>query len=400
MKRVYLDNAATTSMDPRVKKAMDSFWSDDFGNASAIYEEGRVAKKAISEARLKTASILNAKADEIIFTAGGTESDNLAILGVARAICGISDIPQKKSLHIITSKIEHHAVLHACEQLKKEGFQITEIGVDEDGIIDLRQLKNALKPETILISIMLANNEIGTIQPIAEISKILRNFRKTLNPKPQTLFPLFHTDAVQAPSYLDLNVEKLGVDMMTINGSKIYGPKGIGILYKKRGIKIEPLLYGGGQESNFRSGTENIPAIVGFTTALELAQKDREKESERQIKLRDRFIKKILEMPNTILNGSQDTRLPNNINVSFRGVEGEAIVLYLDAKGVSCSTGSACNSDSLEASHVIRAIKRPHEYAHGSVRFTMGKDTKKRELDYVLGILPDIIKKLKNISAI
>ncbi|MBU1091919.1 cysteine desulfurase [Patescibacteria group bacterium] len=389
MKRVYLDNAATTSMDPRVKKAMDSFWSDDFGNASAIYEEGRVAKKAISEARLKTASILNAKADEIIFTAGGTESDNLAILGVARAICGISDIPQKKSLHIITSKIEHHAVLHACEQLKKEGFQITEIGVDEDGIIDLRQLKNALKPETILISIMLANNEIGTIQPIKEISRIIRN--KNI---------LFHTDAVQAPSYLDLNVEKLGVDLMTLNGSKIYGPKGIGILYKKRGIKIEPLLYGGGQESNFRSGTENIPAIVGFTTALELAQKDREKESERQIKLRDRFIKKILEMPNTILNGSQDTRLPNNINVSFRGVEGEAIVLYLDAKGVSCSTGSACNSDSLEASHVIRAIKRPHEYAHGSVRFTMGKETKKRELDYVLGILPDIIKKLKNISAI
>ncbi|MCF7835823.1 MAG: cysteine desulfurase [Candidatus Marinimicrobia bacterium] len=391
MKRVYLDHSATTPTDPSVKKAMDSFWCEDFGNASAIYEEGRVAKKAISEARLKVASILNAKADEIIFVAGGTESDNLAVLGSARA-------HSQKGKHIITSKIEHHAILHACDALQKDGFEITEIGVDKDGIIDLKQLKNALRKDTVLVSVMLANNEIGTIQPIKEIAKIIRSFRKTNNIKEN--FPFFHTDAVQTPSYLDLNVDKLGVDLMSLNGSKIYGPKGIGILYKKRGVKIEPLIYGGGQENNFRSGTENIPAIVGFAKALELAQKTREKELEKQTKLRDYFIENILKMPDTVLNGSQEDRLPNNINVSFRGVEGEAIVLYLDAKGISCSTGSACNSDSLEASHVIRAIKRDSKYSNGSVRFSMGKSTTKQDIDYVLEVLPGVIKKLKGISAI
>jgi len=394
MKRIYLDHASTTYLDPRVKKAMEPFWSKDFGNPSSIYEEGRIAKEAISAARSQVASLLNCKADEIIFTCGGTESDNLAVLGVARNVRSSTS----NRGHIIISKIEHHAVLRACDALKKEaclparqGREITEIGVDKGGIIDLKQLESALKPETILVSIMLVNNEIGTIQPIKDISKIVRKQSKAL----------LHTDAVQAPSFLDLNVQKLGVDLMTLNGSKIYGPKGVGILYKKRGIRLEPLIYGGGQEMNLRSGTENVPGIVGFAKALELAQKDREKESERLTKLRDYFIEEILQrIPRTVLNGSVSERLPNNVNVSFHGVEGEAVELYLDAKGIACSTGSACTSSSLEPSHVVMALGRPYEYAHGSVRFTMGKKTTKQELDYVLKVLPDIIKKLRGVSAI
>lgn len=389
-KRIYLDHASTTYLDPRVKKAMDPFWIENFGNPSSIYMEGRDVKEAIADARARVARALNAKSDEIIFTGGGTESDNLAILGAARA-------RKNKGNHIITSKIEHHAILHSCQALKKEaclpdrqGFEITEIGVDKDGIIDLKELKSALKKETILVSIMLVNNEIGTIQPIREVAKILRKHQA-----------LLHTDAVQAPSYLDLNTLKLGVDLMSLNGSKIYGPKGVGVLYKKRGIKLEPLVYGGGQENNLRSGTENISGIIGFAKALELAQSNREKESKRLIKLRDYFIKNILEkIPESILNGSQNNRSPNNINISIRGVEGESMVLYLDAKGIACSTGSACSSDSLDPSHVIMAIERHPEYAHGSLRFTMGKQTKKEDLDYVLRVLPEVVKKLKGISAI
>ena len=388
-RRIYLDHSSTTYLDPRVKAVMEPYWIEKFGNASSIYEEGREAKKAISDARLKVASVLNARPDEIVFIAGGTESDNLAILGAARKI---------GKGHIITTKIEHHAVLHAFEKLVKEGFEADYVDVDKDGIVDLKQFKAALKPETVLVSIMYANNEIGTVQPITEISKIIRNFR---NSKHLAAFPLLHTDAVQAPSYLDLNVDKLGVDLLTLNASKIYGPKGIGCLYVKRGIKLEPLIYGGGQESGLRSGTENIPAIAGFAEALELAQKERENESERLKKIRDYFIEQILKkIPDTVLNGSQENRLPNNVNVSFLNVEGESIVLYLDAKGVSCSTGSACNSASLEPSHVIRALKRSHEYANGSVRFTTGKITKKSDIDYVLKVLPDIVKKLRGISAL
>lgn len=383
MTRIYLDHAATTYMDPKVRESMKPYWEENFGNPSSIYEEGREAKRAISNARLKVAEVLNARPDEIIFTSGGTESDNIAILGLARSY-------KNKGNHIITSKIEHHAVLDSCKKLEKEGFEISYIDVDKDGILDLKQFKSALKYETILVSIMYANNEIGSIQPIKEIAKIIRNHKAIL-----------HTDAVQAPSYLDLNVLKLGVDLMTLNGSKIYGPKGVGLLYKKRGSKIEPLVYGGGQEAGLRSGTENVAGIVGFAKAIELAQKDKEKESERLIKLRDYFIEEILKtLPKSQLNGSQKDRLPNNVNISIMGIEGEAMVLYLDAKGVACSTGSACTSDILEPSHVIKAIKTPDDYAHGSLRFTMGKKTTKADIDYLLKVLPEVINKLKSISAI
>ncbi len=400
-KRIYLDHSATTYLDPKVKKAMESFFSDVFGNPSSIYEEGREAKKAISEARLKVAQTINAHSDEIIFTGGGTESDNLAIFGIANSV-GSPTSNREGVKHIITSKIEHHAVLHACERLEKSGWEITYLNVDKNGIVDLKQLKESLRKETVLVSIMYANNEIGAIQPIREIAKIIRNFKKSLQPTTYNLqTPLIHTDAVQAPAYLDLNVLKLGVDLMTLNGSKIYGPKGVGMLYKKRGIKIDPMVVGGGQEMGLRSGTENVSGIVGFGEALELVQKNKEKESKRLIGIRDYFIDKLLKtIPNSVLNGSREDRLPNNVNISVRGVEGEAMVLYLDAKGVACSTGSACTSDSLEPSHVIRAIGMGHEYAHGSLRFTMGKETTKKEVDYVLKILPDIILKLKGISSV
>jgi cysteine desulfurase len=392
MKRIYLDHAATTYLDPRVKEEMEPYWIKHFGNPSAIYEEGRVVNRVLSETRKEVASIINAKPNEIIFTGGGTESDNLAILGAARAY-------KKYGNHIITTKVEHHAVLHAFSALEKEGFKTTYIDVDKDGIIDLKKFKAALKKETILVSVMLVNNEIGTIQPIAEISKIIRAHRKT-NSLSGPL-PLLHTDAIQGAAYLDLNVSKLGVDLMSLNGSKIYGPKGVGLLYIKQGIDLEPVIHGGGQEKNLRSGTENVPGIVGFVKALELVQKDREKESERLIKLRDMLIDGILEeIPDSVLNGSKEERVPHNVNVSFYGVEGESVVLYLDAKGIACSTGSACSSSSLETSHVIKALNRSYEYAHGSIRFSLGKVTTKEDIEYVLKVLPLTIKTLRDISAL
>ncbi len=390
MRRIYLDHASTTYMSREVKAAMEPYWLKNFGNPSSIYEEGRVAKKAIADARLKISSIINCHPDEIIFTYGGTESDNLAVLGAAR-------LNKNKGRHIVTVKTEHHAVLHAFDALKKEGFETTLIDVDSEGFIDLKKLSAALKEDTILISVVYANNEIGAVQPISEIAKIVREHRRQHN----ILFPLLHTDAIQAAGYLDLNVEKLGVDLMSFNGSKIYGPKGTGALYIRRGVNIEPIIHGGGQERNLRSGTENVAGIVGFARALELVQKNREKESGRLIKLRDYFMKGVLQrIPDAILNGPKENRLPNNVNVSFYGIEGEAAVLYLDAKGISCSTGSACNSASLEPSHVITALKRSYEYAHGSLRFSLGKVTTKKDLDYVLDVLPGIIKKLREISAL
>jgi len=396
MKRIYLDHGSTTYLDPRVRAAMEPYWEDEYGNPSSIYEEGRMAKHALSNARTKIGVILNCRPSEIVFTAGGTESDNMAILGVARAY-------KKYGNHILTTKIEHHAVLHAFEQLKKEGFEVTYTEVDKEGIIDLKKFKAALRPETILVSVMFVNNEIGTIQPISEVSKILRSFRKELRIKNEELrmLPFLHTDAIQAGAYLDLNVEKLGVDLLSLNGSKIYGPKGVGCLYVKNDIKIEPVLYGGGQENNLRSGTENIPGIIGFAKALELVQQNREKESKRLSMLRDQLLDGILkEIPDVILNGSRERRVPNNVNVSFYGVEGESAVLYLDAKGIAVSTGSACSSDSLEPSHVIMALKRPYEYAHGSLRFTLGKRNTKSDIDYTLKVLPLIIKNLRDMSAL
>lgn len=397
MKRIYLDHAAATYVEPKVKAAMEPYFIKYFGNASALYEEGRFAKKAIKESREKIASVLSARPEEIIFTGSGTEGDNLAVLGVCRAY-------KNQGKHIITTKIEHPAVLEAVKTLEKEGFKSTVLNVDKNGIVDLKQLKSALTKDTILVSVMYANNEIGAIQPIAEIAKIIRDFKTTKQPNNQTTschLPFFHTDAVQAANYLDLNVLKLGVDLLTLNGSKIYGPKGIGALYVKKGLKLESLMYGGGQEFNIRSGTENIAGIVGLAKALELVQGDKIKESKRLLKLCDKLIKGIVaKIPDVEINGSMIERLPNNANVSIFGVEGESVVLYLDAKGISCSTGSACHSSSLEPSHVIMAIQRPSEYAHGSIRFSLGRKNTASEVDYVLKVLPGIVKTLRQMSAL
>jgi len=405
-KRIYLDHAATTYLDPRVKKAMEVFWLKEFGNPSSLYLEARKAKKAIEDSRKKIAELINAKPEEIIFTAGGTESDNLAIFGVANGVGKFASLktdtkgnlteaklPSAKisgSPHIITTKFEHHAVLNSCKELEKRGFKVTYLDVGKEGIVNSNDVKKNLRDETILVSIMFANNEIGTIQPIAEISKIVHEKNA-----------LFHTDACQAAGYLDLDVKKLGVDLMTVNGSKIYGPKGIGFLYAKKGVKLQPILFGGEQERKMRPGTENVPAIAGLARALEISQKNREKESRRVTVLRDYFIKRLVtEIPKTFLNGEPVQRLANNINVSILGVEGESVVLYLDEAGISCSTGSACTSASLEPSHVIMALAKPHEYGHGSLRFTLGRRNTKKDIDYVLKVLPPIIKKLRSISAV
>jgi cysteine desulfurase len=379
---------------------MEPYWEKNFGNASTIYKEGVDARNALNQARKTIASIIGAHPDEIIFTNGGTESDNLAIFGVAKSIQGPTLNSRSvlgKRGHIITSKIEHHAVLKPCEVLEKEGFKITYLDVNKDGIVDLKKLKKSLRKETILISIMYANNEIGTIQPIREIAKIIRDFKK----KNKTQTPFFHTDAIQAAGYLDLNVQKLGVDLMSLNASKIYGPKGIGCSYIRRGVKLSPILFGGGQERGLRPGTENVPAIAGLARALEISQNMREKEAKRLAVLRDYLIKGILKkIKGASLNGHNVLRLPNNVNVSIPGIEGESLILYLDARGISCSTGSACTSQDLEPSHVITALGKSKETAHSSVRFSLGRKTSKSDMDYLLKILPDIIKKLRDMSAV
>ena len=469
MKRIYLDHAATTPVDPHVKNAMEPFWNTNFGNAGGLYEEGRRAKEAMQASRETIAKLISAKPDEIIFTSGGTESDNLAVFGVAyganhlfslrlnplenksisrllasraipnpRIAGSDADSDSKRFApkpHIITTKFEHHAVLTPCEQLAKEarlndtagqGFDVTFLDVGEDGIIDPENVKRSLRPETVLVSIMYANNEIGTIQPIAEIGKIIKEYRAfksqnlasenrltlplaSLGARAHTYdfhpqgsgFPYFHTDACQAAGYSDLNVNNLGVDLMTVNASKIYGPKGVGFLYKRMGVKIKPQIIGGGQEMRMRSGTENIPLIVGMAKSLELAQSEREAEAARLVSLRDYFISEIIKkIPKVVLNGHAEKRLPNNINVSILDIEGEALVLYMDAKGVSFSTGSACTSESLDPSHVILALGKPYEFAHSSMRFTMGRSTTKEDLDYVLEVLPATVEWLRKVSPV
>jgi cysteine desulfurase len=400
-KRIYLDHAASTPLEQKVERAMRPFGENVFGNPSSIYKEGREAKKAMDMARAEIAKTIGAHADEIIFTSGGTESDNLAIFGIlgsshlisSRFNPAVGGTPS----HIITSKIEHHAVLNTCKALEKQGIEVTYLDVGKEGVVKAEDVKKAIKPNTILVSIMDANNEIGTIQPIAEIGKIIKNYRR----EKQSTYPYFHTDACQAAGYLDLDVNKLGVDLLTINGSKIYGPKGVGALYAKRGLNLEPMILGGEQERNKRAGTENVAGIVGLAEALKLAQKNRAKESARLEKLRDYFIKKLtMSVPDTYLNGSAKERLPNNINVSILGVEGEAMVLYLDEAGISASTGSACSSTSLDPSHVIMALGRSHLYSHGSLRFSLGKSSTKTDIDYVLKVLPSIVSKLRSISPV
>lgn len=390
---VYLDHAATTPLDPQVRAVMEPFLTTEFGNPSALYAAGRRAKEALDRARKQVAAVFSCSQEEITFTGSGTESDNLAVLGVARHY-------RQKGTHVIVSAIEHHAVLESANHLKKEGFEVTVLPVDQYGFIDPEAVRAALRSETTLVSIMTANNEIGTIEPIKEIAKVIREWKRDQNRK-QTEPPFLHTDACQAAGALDFDVQKLGVDLMTVNGSKIYGPKGTGALYVRRGIRLEPLVYGGGQEQRLRSGTENVAGIIGFATALAIADTQREVESQRLAALRDRLIVGIMErVPKVVLNGHPTERLPNNVNVSILDIEGEAMLLYLDAKGISAATGSACDSQSLEPSHVILAIGRPYEYAHASIRFTLGRSTTDADIDYVLDVLPVIVEKLRKISPV
>ncbi len=409
MREVYLDHAATTYLDPRVKEAMEPYWEIEYGNPSSLYRSGRRAKDGLDEARTTIARILNCKPEEIIFTGGGTEAINLAIFGVARSYSnvlkniriGTADEHTASRGHLITSKIEHHAVLHSMEALSKEGFEVTYLDVDEYGLVDPINLRQAIRPDTILVSIMYANNEIGTIEPIEEIGKIIKEIRVERKAAGTSTPIFFHTDACQAAGSLDMEVEKLGVDLLAFNGSKIYGPKGVGALYMRRGVRVKPIIYGGGQENNLRSGTENVPGIVGFAKAFELAQKEQEKENERLTELRDYLTGRLLkEIPKTVLNGHPVRRLPNNVNVSVLDIEGEGVILYLDAKGVYISTGSACTSTTLDPSHVILAIGQPYEYAHGSLRFTLGKRTTKEDLDYVMEVFPGVVEKLRKMSPV
>ncbi len=393
MKEVYLDNAATTKTDPRVVEAMLPYFSEHYGNPSSMYKIGHESKMVIDEARERIAKILGGvRPDEIIFTSGGTESDNLAVLGSAR-----KHGPQSggKMKHIITTQIEHHAVLHPCEKLEKEGFEVTYLPVDRYGMVNPEDVKNALREDTVLVSVMYANNEIGTVEPISEIAEVIKKFRKDK----KTSFPYFHTDACQAAGYLDLDIKKLGVDMLTLNGSKVYGPKGIGILYIANHVRIEPLVYGGGQEKNLRSGTENIAGIVGLAKALEIAEEEKKEESERVKKLADKLKDGILKsIPKTFLNGHPEKRLPNNVNITILDIEGEALILHLDNYGIYTSTGSACTSASLDPSHVILAIGLPYEAAHGSLRFALGRYTTEEDIDYVLETLPKVVEDLRKIS--
>ncbi len=396
MKKIYLDYASTTYIDPKVLQKMRPYLTDVYGNASSLYSLGRESKTAIEKSREDTAKILGVSPEEIIFTGSGTESDNMALFGIARAYAGNGSAGSPRG-HIIVSKIEHKAVLESAKQLEKEGFKVTYLNVDSRGIVNLRELEKSLTKKTILVSIMYANNEIGTIEPLKEISRIIHNFRKN---SPGAL-PVFHTDACQAAGALSLKVKNLGVDLLTLNGSKIYGPKGVGCLYINKNYRIEPLILGGSQEMGLRAGTENPALIVGFSEALKFADKLRQKESQRLKNLRDYFIKEILKtISRSRLNGHPQKRLPNNVNVSFEGIEGESMILQLDQYGVFASTGSACTSRELDPSHVLMALGMKAETAHGSLRLTLGRKTVKNDLDYTLKILPKIIERLRKMSSL
>lgn len=381
MKTVYLDNSATTKTDEIVIKEMLPYLTEYYGNASSIYKLGRESKKVVEEAREKIASALNCKTNEIYFTAGGSESDNTAIKGIARA-------NKNKGNHIITSKIEHPAVLETCKELEKEGFKVSYIPVNENGIVDLNELKKVIKKETILISIMFANNEIGTIQPIKEIGKIA---------KENNIY--FHTDAVQAVGNIKINVQDLNIDSLSLSGHKFYGPKGIGALYVKTGVKFEKYIDGGHQERNKRAGTENVAGIVGMGKAIEIAYKNLDEHNRKIMELRDYYIEKVKEkIPYIKINGDMKKRLPGNSNISFRFIEGEGLLLNLDLKGICASSGSACTSGSLDPSHVLLAIGLPHEIAHGSLRISIGKYNTIEEIDYLIDNLVEIVGRLREMS--
>lgn len=381
MKRVYLDYAATTPTDPEVIKAMEPYFFELFGNPSSIHTFGQEAKKAVEDARQNVASILGAKPEEIVFTSGGTESDNFAVEGVAYAA-------EKKGNHIIISAIEHHAVTEPCKFLEKKGFKITAVGVDKEGLVDPGDIKKAITDKTVLISVMHANNEIGTIQPIADIGKIA-----------QEKGVVFHSDAVQTVGHIPVNVNDLNVDLLSLSAHKFYGPKGVGALYIRKGTRIERFLHGGDQEKGRRASTHNTSGIVGLGKAIEICSQKLEEEVRFQSGLRDRLLKEIPKrIPEVYLNGHPAKRLPNNVNFSIRYIEGESILLSLDMLGIAASTGSACTSSSLEPSHVLLAIGLSHEIAHGSLRITLGRWTKEEDIDYLLEQLPPVVEKLRKMS--
>ncbi len=380
-KKIYLDNAATTKTRPAVVEAMLPYFTESFGNPSSVYELATQNKKAIDEARDIIAKSLGAEISDIYFTAGGTESDNWALKATAEAYAS-------KGNHIITSRIEHHAVLHSCEYLEKHGMEVSYIDVDENGIIKLEELKKAIRPTTILISVMFANNEIGTIQPIKEIGEIAK-----------ANHILFHTDAVQAYGQLGIDVDELNIDMLSASGHKLNGPKGIGFLYIRKGLKLRSFIHGGAQERHRRAGTENVPGIVGFGKAVEIAVETMEERQKKEIELRDKLIKRVLsEIPYVRLNGHRTKRLPNNANFSFQFIEGESLLIMLDMQNICASSGSACTSGSLDPSHVLLAIGLPHEIAHGSLRLTLCEDNTEEEMDYVVDKIKEIVEKLRSMS--
>ena len=379
--RIYLDNAATTRTAQEVVDAMLPYFTESYGNPSSIYELGQRSKEAITKAREEIARVIGAKSEEIYFTGGGSGADNWAIKAAYEAY-------KNKGNHIITSKIEHHAVLHTCQYLEKQGARVTYLDVDENGMIDLDQLQKAITPETILITIMFANNEIGTIEPVKEIGMIAKEHGI-----------LFHTDAVQAFGQVPIDVDELNIDMLSSSAHKINGPKGIGCLYIRKGVKIRSFIHGGAQERKRRAGTENVPGIVGYGVAARMAAESMEERIKKEQELRDYFIRQVLEeVPYTRLNGDPVKRLPNNANFSFRFIEGESLLIMLDMKGIAGSSGSACTSGSLDPSHVLLAIGLPHETAHGSLRLTLGADTTKEDLDYTLEQIKEIVAKLRNLS--
>ena len=377
----YFDNAATTRTDDEVLKEMLPYFSQSYGNPSSIYKIGRENRKAVEEAREKVAKAINAEPNEIYFTAGGSESDNTAIRGIAYAY-------KQRGNHIITSKIEHPAVLETCKQLEKEGFEVSYIGVDEKGIVNIEELKNSIKETTTLITIMFANNEIGTIEPIKEIGKIAKENNI-----------IFHTDAVQAVGSVKIDVKEMNIDSLSLSGHKFYGPKGIGALYVKKSVRFQKFVNGGHQEKNKRAGTENVPGIVGLGKAIEVAYSNLEEHNKKIKELRDYYVEEVKKrIPYIKINGDMENRLPGNSNISFRFIEGEGLLLNLDLKGICASSGSACTSGSLDPSHVLLAIGLPHEIAHGSLRITIGKYNTKEEVDYLLNNLEEIVSRLRNMS--
>lgn len=380
-KTIYLDNAATTPVKPEVLDAMIPYFTEKFGNPSAVYSFAAENKNVVTTARETIAKTLGTNTQDIYFTAGGSESDNWALKATAEAY-------RDKGNHIITSKIEHHAIMHTCEYLEENGFEVTYLDVDERGIVKLEELKKAIRPTTILISIMFANNEIGTIQPVKEIGEIAKEHNI-----------LFHTDAVQAFGHIDIKVDEYHIDMLSASGHKLNGPKGIGFLYIRKGLKLRSFVHGGAQERKRRAGTENVPGIVGLAKAVEIAMNTMEERVKKETALRDKLIERVLaEIPYTRLNGDRKKRLPNNANFSFQFIEGESLLIMLDMKGICGSSGSACTSGSLDPSHVLLAIGLPHEIAHGSLRLTLSDETTEEDIDYVVDTIKEIVEKLRSMS--